>query len=690
MPGDSPPAWLDAATIAAVYGVSPRAVQLAFGHAAETGRPWRGATLILRQVPSAGHGGLAWQCRADSLPPLKLEYDSNLPDRQIGTGSDAPAPPARPEAPRMRRSASASERYEIIAPVLRQRPGKSERRKAAEAAAASAGVTVRTIERWAAAYEADGAHGIKVDFNPGRGRRKADVTRAFDAFAAAHLDEDAAARVGAKIKHFIKRLWVSDAELTPRIAMRLASHELCKLVIEVGYAGDEGALKDACKLSRRFVERHRKRYQSAAIEAQDAKQYADNQPRVWRTFAGRAPMEIVYGDVHPMDVLLERADGSTFTPKLICFEDAATKRIFVYPVFLAKGGGVRQGHVIDALVAMTQAPGWGLPETLYIDNGAEYSIMDLAADAFRLTMQVRAFGEAPDLGDDAPSVRRALPYNSSAKPIEGTFRLLERDYFSKMPGWIGGDRMEKKTQNVGREPVPYLDGDAAFRRDLANCVTLYETQPQHGDLGGLSPREKFNRAEAGGWKRMDVDPYALRAAFARTDTRIVKKGCVSHLGQKFTAPELQALAANTQVNVRIPVQVAPLEAIPIMDSRGQLLCVATLDRPYDALDRAGAEESGRRKKRARDAIRAVRAAAPPLDLRAKMAEIAADAEPEAVPESAGRIELSEAMAATGRALAKTPKERLAEAAEQERISRERQRKAADRFLEKYRKTGTDG
>ncbi len=680
MSGGSPD-WLDAAAVAAVYGVSARAVRLAF-RAAETGQRWRGAELVLRRVPSAGRGGLAWQVRADSLPPLEnAPQTANLP---------TPVPPyGRAKTP-LKRSATADERFAIIAPVLRLPRGTPERRQALEAAAANSGVPRRTLYRWIAKYEAEGGRGIKPNWKPRRGRRKAAVTYAWDAFAAAHLDAAAAAGVAADIEHYCKRLWVSSAELSPRQAARFASHKLRELTIEAGYAGDAGALRDACKLSRRFVTRHRQRYQWAAVAAQDAKKFADNQPRVRRTFAGREPMEIVFGDVHPMDVLLPRADGSTFTAKLIAFLDAATQRVFLYPVFLAKGEGVRQEHVAAALIAMVQAPGWGAPKTLYIDNGGEYNIMDMASDAFRLTTEVRSLDDGPAVGDGAAPIRRALPYNAAAKPIEGTFRILERDYFSKLDGWIGGDRMAKKTQNVGREPVPYLHGEAAFRRDLANCVTLYETTPQHGDIRGLSPREAFNRAvNERGWKRVDINPHALLAAFARDETRFVREGKFQYAGRHFTAPEIQALPAGKQLHLRVPIS-GPFNGIPVLDDAGRLLCMAELDRPYDALDRAGAEESARRKKRARVAVRAARADAPALDMRAEMAKLAAAAEPEAVPESAGRIEWDENMAATGRELAKTPKERRAEKDERERISRERQRKAADRFLEKYKKTGTDG
>ncbi len=204
----------------------------------------------------------------------------------------------------------------------------------------------------------------------------------------------------------------------------------------------------------------------------------------------------MFGDVHPMDVLLPRPDGSTFTAKLACFQDWATNRIFVYPVFLEPREGVRQEHIAAAFIEMTQAPGWGLAQNLYIDNGKEYGCADLIADAMRLNTQFRVltddkfdtFVQEPDR-----PVRRAQPYNAAAKAIEGMFGVLERTVYSALPGWIGGNRMVKKTANVGRAPVPYPHGKAEFLRDLNIALEAFETMPQSGQLNGRSPREVFGK-----------------------------------------------------------------------------------------------------------------------------------------------------------------------------------------------------
>ena len=55
--------------------------------------------------------------------------------------------------------------------------------------------------------------------------------------------------------------------------------------------------------------------------------------------------------------------------------DAGTGRIFVHPVLLERGEGVRQEHVIEAFLAMVSDPTGGFPHGLYLDNGSEFGAL---------------------------------------------------------------------------------------------------------------------------------------------------------------------------------------------------------------------------------------------------------------------------------------------------------------------------
>ncbi|TPJ12232.1 hypothetical protein FJW04_23630 [Mesorhizobium sp. B2-7-3] len=102
------------------------------------------------------------------------------------------------------------------------------------------------------------------------------------------------------------------------------------------------------------------------------KAYEDSRPRGRRSIEGMRPMELVVGDVHPIDIHLTRAEGSICTAKLIAFLDWATGRVWCDLIAFNKRGGVNNRDVIEVFAAMVEHPAFGLPEALYIDNGKEY------------------------------------------------------------------------------------------------------------------------------------------------------------------------------------------------------------------------------------------------------------------------------------------------------------------------------
>ena len=382
-----------------------------------------------------------------------------------------------------------------------------------------------------------------------------------------------------------------------------------------------------------------------------------------------------------MDIRLQRADGSTYTPKIVAFHCWVTNRLFAYPIFLRKGEGVRQAHVIEAIIAFVMA--WGLPEVFYIDNGSEFGAVELIADALKLNTLVRYLGDDDNMCAALKARRSAIvksqPYNAPAKPVEGLFGVLERGVLSMVAGWVGGNRMEKKTANVGQEPPCYPGTEDDFRKTLALMLEAYETHPQQGALKGRSPREVYAAAIEAGWKRMDADPDALRAAFARPVTRQVRQGAVSLNGVTYTHEKIQKLPADTRITLRVPLHDDKSRIPAFLD--GKALCIATPDRRYAALDPEGAREAARRRQVARAGIEELRRETYPVDLEGRIKSVV-DLEPPApVPESAGTIRLSDELEDIARMLKQSPAEHeaLEDIAAEQR--RETWRRATDEVLE---------
>ena len=442
-------------------------------------------------------------------------------------------------------------------------------------------------------------------------------------------------------------------------------------------------LRRICKLTRRFVEPHKHLRQIHRFES-DRKAHEDAKPRVRRTGSALEPMEIIVGDVHHLDVLIRREDGSVATPKMIGWLDMGTRRVFANFVLCllnqntGRSEGIRNEHVIASFISMTQDPGWGMPRTLYLDNGSEYNFADFIDDALKLVSNHRLRLE---------QTVRSQPYNAPAKAIEGTFGLLERAYFSQIPGWIGGNRMITKTANVGRAPEPCTGDMSELERVLRAYLTLYESQSQRGELNGRSPAEVFAQAVKAGWRRTDVDPHALRVAFSEERTRKVRQGSIEVRGRCWTCPELHAYLGEW-VTVLIP-KYDDWSVLPVRDDQGRLLGYAEPDLAYHPLDSAGARESRRRSTRQEKSIRAAARETPRRDLVGEAIALAEGTAPPPVPESNGVITLNSDAATMGRAIAEKPQQREArrqseleaeqcEALERSERSLEAARRAAQR------------
>ena len=625
-----PPESLDAVAIAARYGITERAARSVLSGALD-GKPWRKHRISVQTVSHSG--GRKILAEAASLPPAPILPASRAP---------TPKRPGKYSTP--------DARLRVIRDALKQPDGSAARHDEIMLAVMETGIGRRTIYRWISDYMQSGMAGLAD--SGGRGRKRALITAAWD--RAVDFDDATRQRIADDAIRYIRSLWAGGAGV--RIVMRAGQKKLEELTRAAGYDGDD--LEAICTITDRLAKAH-KSYRAVHDYDTDAKKWFDEKPRIARSREGLRPMQLVWGDVHPMDVLLQRPDGSPFTAKLVAFQDAANNRVFVYPVFLEKGQGVRQAHIVEAFIAMTQDPRWGVPEILYLDNGKEYACLDLIQEALGLNTRVRAASRRWEIPADTEEGRivRALPYNSAAKAIEGLFAVLERGYFSMMQGYIGGNRMQKKTANVGRAPVPYQGGMKDFRAELDNLTALYDTTPQRGTLDGRTPREAFEAAMAAGWKRADIDRDALLIAFAKPGVCTVKQGKFRHGGRDWTAPEIQSMPHGKKIDVRVPI-IGTDAGIAVMDAEGRCICIAFPDRPYHILDRTGAAESTRRQKRARDQIKQLKADVDEIDLSRVVANL--NPGPGAIPGAGAKIELAKDWQQAGRKLAKAGTVRPAE------------------------------
>jgi hypothetical protein len=575
--------WIGIREFAEAAEITPQAARSAV-RAALAGQLWRGQQLeVRRTLGRGGKGGLAYQIARPSLP--------SDPQTSVSGAAFAPAPCRTVTASDERMLAKLA----ALDAVLAQAAGSAARRLAAERAARGELVSVRTIYRWLARYEADGIRGLGRVRASTAALPRIVVSRPFDrAFRQAGLSEDALRSVAAELDKALKGLWASRAEQAGVTEVkRLAEF----LLTEICTRRAVSLPADALRLSRRRIERFA-HYRVVNQRRNDRKAFDDAKPRIRRDWTGLAPMERVVADVKHLDVVVRRPDGSPAWPKIVAFMDAGTGRVFVYPVLLERGEGVRQEHVIAAFLAMAADPAWGFPQGLYLDNGAEFGALVKVDGALQ---QLIAPG--------ARTVIFARPYNASAKPIESLFARLDRYVFSLLPGYAGPNRMAKKTQTLGKPPQPYPGDWEDFCATLQELIRAYHHRPVSGPWVGRTPEDWFADKVADGWRAATVDAMALDAAFADPDSRRVDRGVLKIDGRRYVHPALAALPSRTVVDLALPWRRG---APPLARIDGAWVCLE-LEVLYPARWIEGAKESSRRQARQNQHVSALAKDAPRID-----------------------------------------------------------------------------
>ena len=638
--------WIGLSEISLIAkDVSPQRLRYLLSRAHGEPVNWRGASLIYREFAGrGGRSGTSYKIRSDSLPvELRLRIETlHSPVETVFNPSAKTAEAAAWWAEFLRPIMAHPKRSNERATAMRERAGVRICGPDGKWFAPS----LRDIERKVSKAETHGLKGLMRKRRETKPESFTILTRRWDA-ATAGLDEAVRREIARKTRQRIRNLWGSGVAYS--VVQRLAGEYLAELTLKAGIGGDFAAIMPDCELPKHVVEAGR----SARCVHEyrtDIKSWDDARPRVRLTSAGLAPMQLVFGDVHHFDLYVRREDGSLATPKGIAWLDAGTRRVRIDLVLCEPGTAVRNADLIESFMHMTQDEHWGMPAKLYLDNGSEYRFAEFLPDAMNLAgLDCEGF-------DRGKPLIRATAYNAAAKGIlEGSFRVIEQKLLAPLQGYIGGDRMNSRSANLGKAPEPFDGTFADFCHDFKNQLVFYNSNRQTGDLAGLSPAQAYTRAVEAGWKRTDVEETALMMAFSTEDTRKVVDGKVSVGGELFYCDEL-ARHTGEKVRIKRP-KYLPWNAVPVLTMAGVLIGVAYPDRPYSRLDPAGAEEAARRKGVARAAIAAEAADLSPIDVRGEMAASAARQPEPPVPESTGTIGLASQQAEIGHRIMESPAER---------------------------------
>ncbi len=334
--------WLSSEEVSGLAGVAVRVARRALSK-----RHWHGAELVVREEQTGrGRGGKTLLVHVDSLPAdLRGAWYAQhgialheQVDPETGEVRHVPDENLRHDAGFEKKYRLALWRRDLIAPLLAEARYSAGRGRVLKELAAKVHhfpdgrrkkVTGQTLYNWANAYEEEGLYGLMRKRRTDLGARRVLVTRAWDKFFAEHVEEVRRQAVADEVTQYIRGLWragergwraVAEKTTTRLIELSRGLDVVAFEALEPGRLGDTARVRSqfgVCSINRRKVEAERA-HRLAAIKAKDNAVFQDRyMPSILRDYSDLVPRQIVVGDVHPVDIITRRADGSTVHPKAI-------------------------------------------------------------------------------------------------------------------------------------------------------------------------------------------------------------------------------------------------------------------------------------------------------------------------------------------------------------------------------------
>lgn len=549
------------------------------------------------------------------------------------------------------RSAEGEWWLRILGPLLGMERG-SERAAAVEALASRGDLTdwrgqpiflsTRTIQRRLQSYREQGALAFAPRARADKGHAKVLISLAAE--TAVPFDDETWEKIATELRNYVRGHWKAGATL--KLIRAHSNFRFRELIEAAGFAHCRTLPESTFIVPRRFIEAERVFRHVHTLR--DRKSYEDTRFRVTRSRAGMMPMDWVIGDVHPLDIISMREDGSTAHARLLGWLDCATNRLRFDLVLCEPGTGIRNTDLITSFCNMLRDPAWGMPKNLYIDNGREYRFADKLNDALQLAAQLRG-GDGRKTG-----IVHARPYNAAAKPIESMFAMLER-LLQDVPGHTGGDRMNKKTERVGRPTKAFPGTLADLTAIIAGRLTVNETLPMRGIWKGKSPRQVYKAALEAGWQPVTADQGQILTVFAKRHIRSISKGVISFAARNWTCSELTTYDESRIVACEHLFEREKMALLHIKTR--ELVGIAE---PIGAIafdDPVGAQLSHQVDKQRRAHIRALDRAAPSIDTVAETQRITATILPLPTAAPIATIGLSKEAATIPERLSESPKAR---------------------------------
>ncbi len=300
-------------------------------------------------------------------------------------------------------------------------------------------------------------------------------------------------------------------------------------------------------------------------------------PYIKRMYEDLESNDIWVADNHTFDIMVEK-EGKPARVYLTAFMDVRSRKMM--------GWCVTDAPSSDATIYALKkgCEKFGVPRSIYTDNGREFLFHDLGGNGFRKKKKNGEELKLPSILDDLGiEFRTALPRNARGKGIERAFYTV-KEHFSKLfESYTGGtilerpDRLKKMVKTMKGLPsieefIQYVD---------IYIEGWYNKQPHEGmGMKGKCPDEVF--AENMITKRVlpkeKADLMFMR--YAKSNTGMLKVGkngiTLTFYGKQLQYWNEELWKEYFGQNVYVRYNPEDLSNIRIYDEQKRFLCIAAL------------------------------------------------------------------------------------------------------------------
>jgi putative transposase len=282
------------------------------------------------------------------------------------------------------------------------------------------------------------------------------------------------------------------------------------------------------------------------------------QPSIFRDYTLYKPMDIIVGDYMTQDFLL-RVKDTVCRAKVVAFMDMRTRAIVGWSLQLtANSIGV-------ALVLQQCFDTYGLPGTIYFDNGKEFKNYWLCGNEWKIRHNLidaedveRNIGIVTEAG---VKIVFAKPYNGKAKPIERFWRTLHEWFDKFQPTYVGSNtttRPEdaevylKKVASMKKGKFEEIPTFEQIEKELGHFFEWYNHEHKHTGQGmnSKTPLQVWRENEV---SKRDVPAELKPYLFTHRYIKKVRSEGIFVDGMRYYAKDAIVKYMGEQVQVRMPM-----------------------------------------------------------------------------------------------------------------------------------------